>query len=315
MTNENEFRDYMKAADRTLNKNDDHHLSEAQIVAYYRGEVVGDERQLAQAHLVSCERCIALFRSAADFFDTDRLDEETVSTQDLGDLWSAVWQRSQGTSPVIHEFKQSQSKQGWFKSRVSMALAASLLLSFGALSWATWRIFQERRSRQELRTQVAQLSSKQRELDEELAHAQQGAGDELKKEREQRVAAEAKRDQLQNQLTAAQQNWENVPVYTARLGTERGVDDELHLDFKTDATLVQLLISKPFAYPEFAVEILDQSGQMVREIARLRPTGDAGALSFRVDRAMLKSGKYKLRLLGRQGKDKSLLGEYMLSVK
>lgn len=315
MTDGNEFRKYMKAANRTLSQNDDQHLSEAQVIAYYRGKMTGAERELAQTHLVDCEECLALFRSAGDFLEPAAPDETAVTTQELEDAWSSVWQRTQPEPAVVQgDFKRPTAKRGFFGSRVTLALAASLLISFGALGGATWRIVQERRSLRESQATVAQLSDKQRELEAQLAQAQQGAGDQLKQEREQRIAAETKRDQLQSQLTAAQQNWENIPVYTARLSAERGPDEDLHLDFKTAATLVQLIISKPFDYPEFVVQILDQRGEMVREVSGLRPTGDAGALSFRLDRATLSSGKYKLRLLGRRGKATNLVGEYALTV-
>lgn len=319
MTNGSEFREYMKAAGDTLGQ-DDQHLNEARMVAYYRGQMGADERELAQAHLVSCEQCIALFRSVGEFFEPAGEDEEPIATEDREHMWAAVWQRTQNETPVVREFKPSPGKRRFFDWRVtsphlSAALAASLLLSFGGLGWTFLRIRQERRARQESQAMVAQLSSKQRELEEQLAQAQQGAGDQLKQEREQRISAETKRDQLQSQLSAEQQNWDNIPVYTTRLGPERGGTDDMQLEFKAAATVVQLLISKPYEYPEFVVEILDQSGQVVREVQRLRPTGDAGALSFRLDRATLKSGKYKLRLLGQRGREKTTLGDYVLSVK
>ena len=74
MTGGDEFRAYMKAADSTSD-NQDNHLSEAQMLAYCRDEVSAVEREKAQAHLVECGQCIALFRSALAFLEPVRADE------------------------------------------------------------------------------------------------------------------------------------------------------------------------------------------------------------------------------------------------
>ena len=66
MKQRKEFRAYMKAANSTSDNYDDSHLSEAQMIAYCRGEVSVVERENVQAHLVECVQCIALFRNARD---------------------------------------------------------------------------------------------------------------------------------------------------------------------------------------------------------------------------------------------------------
>jgi len=100
------------------------------------------------------------------------------------------------------------------------------------------------------------------------------------------------------------------------LTSERGGEDDLRLHFPpaAQAALLRLIISKPYEFPEYAIELLDQRGEMVREISGLRPTGDDGALSILLNRATLRAGKYRLRLFGQMGKTKKLLGEYELSV-
>jgi hypothetical protein len=161
-----------------------------------------------------------------------------------------------------------------------------------------------------------QLESKQRELKQRLLQLEQSGGDQVKQEREQRLAAEAKRDQLQKELDAAQQAGQNIPVYTAMLTSERGSQVDLQLNFPAavPVTLLRLIISKPHEFPEFAVEFFDARGELVRGISGLRPTGDDQALSVLVSRATLSAGKYKLRLYGQRGKTKKQLGEYELTV-
>jgi len=191
-----------------------------------------------------------------------------------------------------------------------------LLISFGVLGLLGWRYRQERESRRQSQAVAVQLESKQRELEQRLLQLEQTGGDQVKQEREQRLAAEAKRDQLQKELDAAQQAGQNIPVYTAMLSSERGSQVDLQLNFATTApvTLLRLIINKPYEFPEYGVEFLDPRGELVRGISGLRPTGDDGALSVLVSRATLSAGKYKLRLYGQRGKTKKQLGEYELTV-
>ncbi|MEK6281812.1 MAG: zf-HC2 domain-containing protein [Acidobacteriota bacterium] len=314
----------MKAANRTSGNHEDQHLGEERMIAYCLGEMSAVEHEAAEAHLVGCEQCIALFRNARDFLEPARTNEEEVTATETNEAWRSLLERvqveaststrSRETTVVTGDFHRPRDKK--FLSRVTLALAASLLISFGALGWLTWRYRQERESRRQSQEAAMQLESRQRELEQRLAQVEQSGGDQLKRERDQRLAAETKRDQLQAQLAAAQQAWQNVPVYTARLSSERGAEDDLRLHFTTaaQAMLLRLFINKPYEFPEYAIELFDQRAEMVREISGLRPTGDDGALSFRLDRATLSAGKYRLRLFGQRGKEKKQLGEYGLSV-
>jgi hypothetical protein len=325
MTHGEEFRAYMKAANSTSG-NDDRHLSEARTIAYCRGEMSPVEHEAAQAHLVGCEPCIALFRSASDFLAPAGANDEVVTAAETNEAWQSLWERAQtrppthvggaGTTVVHADFQRPRDKRFFLDSRITLAMAACLLISFGALGLLGWRFWQERQSRRQSQEVAVQLESKQRELQQRLSQLEQSGGDQLKRERDQRLAAETKRDQLQAQLAAAQQAWQNIPVYTARLSSERGAEDDLSLYFTTaaQAALLRLLMNKPYEFPEYAIELVDQHGEIVREFSGLRPTGDDGALSFRLDRATLSAAKYRLRLFGQRGKTKKQLGEYALSV-
>ena len=323
MTSNEEFRSYMKAANHTTG-DADRHLSEAEMLAHCRGEMSEVERESAQAHLVGCEQCIAVFRSARDFLEPAGADEEVTATE-TNDAWHSLLRRVQTASPenvsdagttVVQAEFQRLPKKSFSNSRISLALAASLLISFGVLGLLGWRYRQERQSRRQSQEVAVQLESKQRELEQRLLQLEQTGGDQVKQEREQRLAAEAKRDQLQKELDAAQQAGQNIPVYTAMLSSERGSQVDLQLNFATTApvTLLRLIINKPYEFPEYTVELFDARGELVRGISGLRPTGDDGALSVLVNRATLSAGKYKLRLYGQRGKTKKQLGEYELTV-
>jgi len=323
VTSNEEFRSYMKAANHTTG-DADRHLSEAEMLAHCRGEMSEVERESAQAHLVGCEQCIAVFRSARDFLEPAGADEEVTATE-TNDAWHSLLRRVQTASPenvsdagttVVQAEFQRLPKKSFSNSRISLALAASLLISFGVLGLLGWRYRQERQSRRQSQEVAVQLESKQRELEQRLLQLEQTGGDQVKQEREQRLAAEAKRDQLQKELDAAQQAGQNIPVYTAMLSSERGSQVDLQLNFATTApvTLLRLIINKPYEFPEYTVELFDARGELVRGISGLRPTGDDGALSVLVNRATLSAGKYKLRLYGQRGKTKKQLGEYELTV-
>ena len=323
MTKGEEFRAYMKAANRTSGSNDDRHLTEVQVIAYCRDEMSAAEHEAAEAHLVWCEQCIALFRNARDFLEPASDDEQDVTAAETDEAWRSLWHRVQSdaskdsstnvrigeTATVLSgDFQRARDKRSL--SPVTLALAASLLISFGALGWLTWRLLSERESRRQSQEIAMLLENRQHELEQRLSQLEQRGGEQLKQERDQRIAAEAERDQLQARLS--QQGVQDVPVYSATLSSERGAEDDVRLRFPgaTKAAKLKLFISKPYEFPDYAIELADESGRVVSKASGLRPTGDDGALSFRVNR--LNAGKYRLRLFG--GREKKQLGEYGVSV-
>jgi len=321
MTHREEFRAYMKAANRRSGSNDDRHLTEVQVIAYCRDEMSVAEHEAAEAHLVWCEQCIRLFRNARDFLEPARDDEKEVTAAETDEAWRSVWQQVQpGASTNVSagetaavlagDFLRARDKKSL--SPVTLALAASLLISLGALGWQTWRLLNERQSRRQSQEIAMQLENRQRELEQQLSQSEQSGSEQLNREREQRLTAEAERDQLQARLS--QQGREDVPVYIARLSSERGAEDDVRLRFTgaTKSARLRFLINKPYEYPEYAIELAKQDGRIVLKASGLRPTGDDGALSLRINRAELSAGKYRLRLFW--GKEKKQLGEYGVSV-
>lgn len=326
MTHEEEFRTYMKAANSTSGNDDESHLSEPMMIAYCRGEMTEAERETAQAHLAVCTKCIALFRSARDFVVPARAGEEEVTATETDQAWQSVIAHVQDaeatdagkdeTNVVQAEFERLRDRKFLMDSRVSLALAACLLISFGALGWVAWRLWREKQSQRQSQEVAVQMENKQRELEQRLSQLEQSGGDQLKRERDQRLAAETKRDELQTQLAAAQQTGQNIPVYSAILSSDRGAQDDVQLNFTSASqlALLRLLISKPYEFPEYSIDLLGQRGEIVREFSGLRPTGDDGALSVLLNRATLNGGNYKLRLFGQQGKTKKQIGEYGMLV-
>lgn len=316
-----EFRAYMKAINRTSDNNDNLHLSEAQMIVYCRGEMPEADREAAEAHLIGCEQCIALFSNARDFLEPARQDEEEISTIETNQAWKSLVDRLQIEAPkganaeggkVVRGSFQDQRQRRFLSSGVGLAMAASLLIAFGLLTWQTWRLWRERQQSQQ---KAMQLENSRRELEQQLAQLQQTSTDQLKRERDERFAAEAERDQLLAQLETAQAA-QYVPVFSFTLSSERGAEDDLRLRFAraVKAARLRLIINKPYQFPRYAIELADNGGKIVQTISGLRPAGDEGALSFKVQRSTLRAGKYRMRVFGQQEKTRQPLGEYTLSV-
>ncbi|HSE18704.1 MAG TPA: hypothetical protein VLB46_16730 [Pyrinomonadaceae bacterium] len=314
MKHREEFRAYMKAANRTSDNNDEAHLSEAQVIAYCRNEMPAAEREAAEAHLVYCEQCIALFRNAHDFLDPARDDEQEITAAETDDAWRSLWPQVQpeaSTSVVSGDFQRGREKK--ISSFVPLALAASLLISLGALGWQTWRYLNERQSRRQSEEIATRLETRERELEQRLKELEQNGNNELQQEREQRRAAEAARDDLLARLSE-QGREDIVPVFRATLSSERGSADDVRVRFTsaTKSARLRLLINKPYEFPVYTIEIADHNGRVVSKSSELRPTGDDGALSLLVNRSAFSTGGYKLRLFS--GTEKKQLGEFGMSV-
>jgi len=317
MRPEEDFRAYMKALNRASDRSGQQHLSEAQIIAYCRGEMGEADREAARTHLVDCTQCLSLFRSARDFVDPQHSDEEVISQTETNEAWQSLARRLQFESPrQVNQVVTGDFQRRSVLSRVTLAWAAMLLISFGLLGWQSWRLVRERELRQQTQERMAQLENSRRDLEQRVAQVEQTGKDELEREREKRLNAEAERDQLLARRDTPALVAEYIPVYSFTLSSERGAQDALQLHFTRGVKTVRLrlLISKPYEFERFAVEVADANGKIVQAASGLRPTGDVGALSFKVNRTNLSSGNYRLRLFGGQGQTRQQIGDYAVAV-
>lgn len=141
MTGREEFRAYMKAANSTSDNYEDNHLSEARMIAYCRGEVSVVEREAAQAHLVECGQCVALFRNARDFLGPAREDEDEIGEAEVNQAWQSLWARAQEAPPNAEadvapaDFQKPHARKPSFDWRASWwrpALAFAVLALIAA---------------------------------------------------------------------------------------------------------------------------------------------------------------------------------------
>ncbi|HKR12283.1 MAG TPA: hypothetical protein VJT15_09505 [Pyrinomonadaceae bacterium] len=304
MTPGEEFRLYMKAANRDRRNSSDSHLSEATLIAYYRDDISEAERETAQAHLVTCASCIALLQSVSDFLEPAGSDEEDVAEAETNAEWQSFVQRVKPSN-----FKPAPDKKFFMDSRLTLAMAASLLISLGAVGWLAWSNWQERQSRRQSQEVAAELQNRQRELEQRLAQLTESDA----REREQRLAVQEELDKLQDLVAATRPSEDDARVYRLRPPADRGAAEDLQLKLNT-AAVVHLFISKPGAFGQYEIDILDEGGRSVRKFRGLRPQGFESSLRFRLNRGALSPGKYKLRLSGRQGSESTQVGEYNLVV-
>lgn len=319
MANGNEFREYMKIVNRTSGTFPESHLSEEQMLVYCRGEMSETQRESAQAHILNCEQCIALFRNARDFLEPEREDDEEITAAETSEAWQSLWAKARmeasrvvpGPTRILPRSFE-RPKEGRSYSRLTQAMAAVLLISFGGFGWQTWRLSQERQQRRQSEEVAARLESNRRELEQQVSQLQQSESDELRQEQERSRAAETERDQLLARLNTGQQSAPELPEFFARLSSERGAEDDIRLHFTgaTKAARLKLIIAKPYEFRRYAIELSDAGGNVVSNASGLRPKGNDGALRFRVNRSAFRPGKYTLRLYGVQGKTRQHLGDH-----
>lgn len=137
MARSNEFYGYMKAASAQFDGNDGRHLSEAELIAYCRGGMSTPKRTAAQAHLVACAACLALFRDVRDFVEPAHADEPELGALEVNEDWPALWARVQSEAApmaganVVHAAAPARGWKalfawpaGWWQPALACAVLA-----------------------------------------------------------------------------------------------------------------------------------------------------------------------------------------------
>ena len=299
----------MKAARAKSDDGDGSHLSEAEMIAYCQGRIA--EREAARPHILQCDQCLQLFKDVNDFFEPQREDEIEVGELQVRRAWKEFWVQAQCTQETMAGAIEP-SHSGYSRVIWLIAAAAGLLLMLGLAAVFAWR---EKEGKEQAQRQIAQMQNDQSKLEARLGQIERNAGDQLKREREQRDQAEARAQALQNRLNDLQQARQNIPIYERMLSSEKGGGDDWRLSIPATVTTfwLRLTRNKPYEFPEYSIELLDRQGRIVAKRQGLRPVG-IGYLSFALSRSEAPSGKYSLLLNGHRGKSKRGLGEYELSL-
>ncbi len=314
------------------------HPSAQQVAAWLSGASSAEERRGLEQHFIQCAECraqMAMIQQARQPDGALQQSPEFAGLLQLGEqaarqawqqrafaeaappppprdvetrrAWWKFWTRGPAVEPL---------RVGFFGAHGTLALATLLLLSFGLLSLLAWQLWRARQEKAQAQQLAAQYDESRKELAQRLSQLEQAGGAQLEQERAKRVAAEALAEQLKTQLNASQAAQQNIPIYERRLSAEKGAGDELSLSLPahTQAFTLKLLKSKPYEFPAYALEIIDQRGQRVQELSGLRPVGDEGTLNLTLNRAAFAAGKYQLRLYGQRGNARQRIGQYELAV-
>lgn len=315
------------------------HPSAQCVAAWLSGEAAAEERLDLEQHFIHCAECraqMAMIRQARQPERELQQSPEFANLLQLGEQAAQqAWQQRRAfaevTPPALPRDSETRAewwrfwqrahvdespRTGFFGTRGALALAAMLLLSFGLMSLLAWQLWQERREKEQARQLAAQYDNSRKELAQRLSQLEQAGGEQLKQEREKRSAAEKLAEQLKVQLNASQATQQNIPIYDRHLSAERGTSDELSLSIpaNTQAFILKLIKSRPYEFPEYVLEIVDQRGRKVSELTGLKPVGDGGTLNLTLNRAAFEAGKYQLRLYGQRGGAKQEIGQYELSL-
>jgi hypothetical protein len=307
MDRNQELRVYMKAARAKSDDGNGRHLSEAEMIAYWHERTTAAEREEARLHILQCDHCLQLFRDVSDFFEPRREDEEEIDQLQIHRAWNNflphVRNERKMAAGIVERVRRIS-----FPS-VAWQLAAGLLITLGLAPVLVWR---ERQERQQAQLQIAQLQSRQQDLEARMSQAERTASDQLGQERERRAEAEARLKELQIQLDGLRQSQQNTPIFSIGSGSIRGQQDDslVSITRATKTFILSLDIYNPNEYPEYVVEIIDQHEQKVKEISGLRPVGAGKTLNLTLDRGSLKEGKHLLKLSGRRGGIKKKIEEY-----
>jgi len=311
MNRNQELRIYMKAARAKFNDGSGRHLSEEEMIAYCREPMAAAEREEARLHILQCDHCLQLFRDVSDFFEPRREDEEEIDQLQIRRAWNDFWPRARTERNSASRIVESVRRMSF--PRAAWPLAAGLLITLAPATVFVWR---ERDERRQAQLQVAQLQTRQQDLEARLSQAERTAGNQIEQERERRAEAEARVKELQIRLDGLRQSQQNIPVYSIVSASIRGQKEDslVNITPTTRTFILSLDVYNPNEFPEYVVEMFDQRGQRVKEISRLRPVGAGKTLNLTLDRESLMEGKYLLRLSGRRGGTKKKLEEYGLSL-
>src|SRR5215470_16980713 len=204
MDRNRELRIYMKAARAKCDDGNGRHLSEAEMIAYCQERMAAAEREAARPHILQCNQCLQLFKDVSDFFEPRREDEEEIDQSQIRRAWNDFWPRAHVEKIVATTF--FKSLRAMSLSGAALPLAAGLLITCGLATVFGWR---ERQEKQQAQQQLAQLQSRQRDIEARLSQIERTGGAQLNQESEQRTQAEARAQALQTQLNELQQGQQN----------------------------------------------------------------------------------------------------------
>lgn len=276
------------------------HLDSETLVAYHSKQLSADESSRTQDHLVTCRECTSLLLDLAELCAPEEAEPSRPSQAESEAGWARLQPLFQ-TAPQAPLSLFQRIRELVFPLRSIHALAAlSLVLS---LSLAFW-IMSLKRENQEL---LAQVSQRQNARDAEAAK-------EIEEAQRQRDEARAQARQLEEQADRSRREIDeltkpqlNAPIIDLPLGETRsqGASRPV-IEIPAGAARFTVVIPAPASernYPDYAIEILNQSGAPVVNERGLRPDPESG-FTITLPRRLFPAGEYRFNVygLGRGGR-------------
>lgn len=318
------------------------HVGSKRLIAYHEGTLPPAEREAVQEHLSLCARCTGLLLELRDF-------EEAAARGEAGpeslrqEAWESLVQRLPSKTPVVRQVALREAPRQRHLPRFVLSAAAALLLAvIGLTVWAAVTVQQERQrlARLELRLEErdaaittlrgvladaeSQLGAARRQIqDLEKEKINNGRVQELEaRVAELTAALEESRRTPQGQTVVASNEIEvSVSPRFAVRGQANpdnplkggGAVNPVRIAPQAARFTVTLSLDDHPVYPEYRIELMDQSGEILWSARRPAKSllGDAGT---RVSVNGLDSGLYRLRIEGLYPDRGELLGEYLLKV-
>ena len=286
-----------------------HHPDDEQLIDYLHKRLEEADHERIQAHLVDCNRCLAAFKDAGDFFEPYR-DNEPMITEDLTLEWKTFWNRIKADNITTAPPPERPRLGFMLKPALSIVLAF-LLITIGAGVWA----IQQRRANRQLASQLevekqrtTQLESEQQNLAERTKELEQENSILLERSRRVEQTHQPRRADLKQPEI-------NTPIYDLypKGFVRRSANDGQINRIKVPpaARSITLLLNSEGIriFPRYGVEIRDGSRAVWRGNGLER--GSYGNFSITLDPAFLGKGTFGLKLYGPASEQ---LAEYLLRI-
>ena len=324
MEPQQELHRYMKVIFEESADNLGPHLSDAELIAYQKGELDDLKRKLAQPHLAACAQCVRAFKDVNDFFAPAADDEAEADEFEVRRQWHEFRRRFLPSDQFAAENAANEVKRPMPAARLFMAAAAGALLAVGAASiWVIkYRTENEalakkvQAERDELQASVGRLQDENRRLGERLQSSETQVSDlreRLERERMRRTVASP---DAALPLTNTQ-SFELSPDSVFR-SAENSRPNNLAAWPSANSFHLVLLVNSlnKDDYSEYALDIFDRLGRLVgkRENGLKPQQARFNHFSITLPRNRLKEGRYKLSLLGRTTSGWREIARYDLTI-
>ena len=292
------------------------HPADEQLIDYLAKRLDEADRESIQTHLVECDRCLATFKEAGDFFEPHR-DNEPMITEDIELEWRTFWNRindnEQATAASAQAADRPPARRRlgfWLSPAVSIALAV-LVAAVALGMWA----FQERRANRQLARQLeveqqraSQLEIEQQNLSDRTKELEQENSILLGRSRSVEQSHQSQRADLKPPEI-------NAPIfdlYPRGFVTRSADGSEVNrIKVPSAAKSITLILNSEGikVLPSYNVEIRDGSRAVWRGSGLER--GSYGNFSMTLDPAFLGKGTFQLRIYGPPSQQ---LAEYLLRI-